>query len=319
MQKQVNQQVKDQLSFWNAKAVMSLLLFAVLIVSCNKDKTEYTLQIQPETVEFTNAGGKQTVAVTSNIEGWTHSVDDSWVTATKTATGIELTASPNPGAERTTSLRITAGSYTAENKVIEIRQGATSWSVSPVGTATLSPEGELLAVTVTANVDWDFEISSSGNGWLTATKTATGLNLTAVENPNADSRTATLSVASELYGLESTLTLTQGGSDPVLVIDSEDELSIPSVAGAVEVTVTANAGWDFAVEPVVNWLLVEKTETGVKLTVIANPVLTTRSVSLTISGEHGLERTITVTQRGYDPSGSLPDLEGTDFESSESN
>ena len=333
MEKQIIKQLKDKSSLQFSKAVMALLLFAMLVASCDnkEDKPddkdpdpEPYLQVQPSTVDFTNAGGKQTVTVTTNIEGWTFDVDadGEWVTAVRTTAGngIELTAEPNPdNAERKTFLRITAGAVASENKVVELKQqpgAAITYylTIEPTGTVTLDADGEVLNVAVNTNVaDWTFDLDA--NSWLSAVKTATGLQLTAVENPYAATRSVTLRIIAEQHGLERTLTVTQRAAGPFLDVSPDDtELSISNAAQVVEITVDTNiADWTFYLDAN-DWLTPEKTATGVKLTALENPNLATRSVTLRISAEeHDLEHSIIVTQEGNDTSIKLPDMEGEDF------
>ena len=295
-------QLKDNTSFLSVMIGASLIMCVMLMASCKKEKEpepERYLTVEPATVEFMNAGGKQTVTVTSNIEGWTFNVDATWVTAAKTSdgNGIELTAIANPdNAERKTSLNITAGKYTEENKVIEVKQGPTHLTVTPAETVELQSGAVESVVTVMTNVEsWDFTLGE--NNWVTATKISTGIRLTAQANPVTAPRSVSLRIFAEKYGLEKVVTVTQDGAK-YLDVDPEGTVDVEAIGGVVEVTVNTDVEtWNFTLEEN-DWVTAAKTETGVELTAQENPNTEPRSVNLRIYAQgEGLEQNLTVTQR----------------------
>jgi len=270
MKYQIKNERKGITSFLKSMSGIMLLWGVIFIASCKSDpEPERYLKVQPaDRVEFTNAGGVRTVAVDTNIEGWTVSVDGNWASATKTANGVEVTASPNPqNAERKTSLRITAGTYTSENKVLEVVQSSTHMTVSPEEIQ-VAAAGEVVDITVVTNVDdWTFSLDPA-NAWMSAAKISSGLRLTVDANTDYEPRTGTVRIIAEDYELDRLVTVTQDEALRFyLTIDMEGpvELAVGGESLDIEVS-SSDAGWTYSLEPNAAWLTAVKTETGLSLT-----------------------------------------------------
>ena len=90
-------QVKNGSFFRSVATGVSLAIIALFVaMSCGKKDDEPTkpdpyLKVEPATVVFSDAGGKQTVTVSTNIEGWSFKVDNnSWVTAAASPTNSNV-------------------------------------------------------------------------------------------------------------------------------------------------------------------------------------------------------------------------------------
>jgi len=295
--------LKDKLSFISLLAGISLALCVLFVVACDEKKTgdpepDPYLTVEPVKIEFMNVGGKRTVTVDTNIEGWIYALNANWMSAKRTSDGkgIELTARPNTNdAERKGTLTLIAGNYTSENKLVELSQGPTHLTVTPKEAIELGVDAEEVMVTVETNIEeWDFTLEE--NDWLTAVKTSSGVKLTALANPTTSSRSVDMSIYAEEFGLEYTLTVTQEGIK-YLIVEPEETVGFEVSGGVSDVTVSTNVEeWDFTLEEN-DWVTAVKTTTGLRLTVSPNPTASPRSVNLSIHAEEfDLEQTLTVTQ-----------------------
>ncbi len=156
---------------------------------------------------------------------------------------------------------------------------------------------------IMSNTDW---IISCDQNWLT-TNTSGGSNnasvtLTAEANPTITTRTAAITVSGT--GVTSqTIRISQKGATPVLNV-SADTLSIGATVNSTQtVDITSNTDWSISCDQ--SWLTAN-TDNGsgnasITLTAEANPTISGRNATVTISGTGVINKTIYVTQEGATP------------------
>jgi hypothetical protein len=185
--------------------------------------------------------------------------------------------------------------------------------VTPLA-AQFTQAGGTYAITITGNVEW--EAFSSANFVTTNTGTGNGnatLVLTAEANEEFSARTATVTVRADVDGVTpQVINITQLGKAPSVVIDLPAGTDFPAEGGTGNATLTANVAWETAVtyEPAgTDWLSLnpdegEAGQTGISVTATANPAITTRTATITVTAPgHTLESpvAVTVTQAAFEP------------------
>ena len=164
------------------KKIVSLLLSALLLIACNKDKEVkiiYSLSVNPTSISFAaNETTTKTVAITTDAKSWDASSAATWLSVSKQGNTLQLTPTANTQtSERSATVTITAA--TAPVVTITIAQAGVV-SVSGVTlnkTSTTLPVGssEQLTATITPNNADNQTITWISNNTTIATVNNTGL------------------------------------------------------------------------------------------------------------------------------------------------
>jgi parallel beta-helix repeat protein len=248
-----------------------------------------------------------TFIITSNIS-WTVESSENWLTINSNsgsgnATRI-LTAQANPTtATRTATITVSGTGVTAQ-KITVIQEGAAP--VLNVSTSVLiiaAPAGSTNTFGITSTISWTI---STDETWLT-TSSVSGfgnatITVTATANPTISQRSANVTVSGPGVA-EKTVKVTQDGAMPVLTV-SANVLTIAAPVNSTQTfDITSNISWTAVSNQV--WLTLNSGSgsgnTTIIMTATANPAISTRSATVTVSGSGVTAKTIAVTQAGAEP------------------
>jgi len=152
-------------------------------------------------------------------------------------------------------------------------------TVSPDELIQMENDGGTATVTVEANVDdWTWQLDNGE--WISVEKNSSGLVLE-VEANQGNERRAILHIASSKFPLvNKMLSIKQ---EATFLRVSSDTIDISGEGAVVDVTVATSVDdWTFSIENG-EWINVEKTETGLRLTAPVNSTPTTRIAILSIT------------------------------------
>ena len=154
-------------------------------------------------------------------------------------------------------------------------------------------------VAVTSPYSWE---AKAKNDWIEI-ETRTGiagmktLKFSVTRNEGVEIREGTIVVKNDDYNLIAELYVTQGAFVPAITIEPET-LTFAVEGGTQEVAITANfEEYEFSTN--VDWLTVEKSENGLKVTASNYTEVENRTAEITISNEkYGISKTISLVQKG---------------------
>ena len=260
-----------------------------------------TLTVSPTSFTFAaNPTGAQTATITTNASSWIVSPGSAgWLTLEKAGNTLKVSASTNTGSQRTASITVTAGN--ADPVTVTVTQAGSitdpnylnvdQQQMNFLNTAGSKP------LQITANVAWQI---TSDQVWCTVSNSSGSGNATVNVTVNAYTgtadRTATLTVANSVNGLNKKVTVTQLGVNPSITISpTTKEIG----AGAETINVAVSANVEFDVTPNVAWISVTQiTATAVTLQAQANAA-STRTGRVTFKQKDGNEsKTLTINQAG---------------------
>ncbi|HEX2934066.1 MAG TPA: leucine-rich repeat protein [Bacteroidales bacterium] len=260
-------------------------------------------------------GSTATIKVASNL-AWAAVSNQTWLTvnpATATGNGtLTYTAAANPFIlSRTATVTISATGATSQTITIT-QQAASGTATLGVSATTASIEAtanSTATVNVTSNTTWT---STSDQTWLTVSPApATGngtLTFTAAVNPLILSRTATVTV-SATGATSQSITVTQQAASGIATLGvSTTTANIGAAANStVSMDVSSNTAWTTSSNQ--TWLTINPVSgtgnSSLTFTVTANPTVSTRSATVTVSATGVNSQTVTVTQTGVPPTLSL--------------
>jgi hypothetical protein len=249
------------------------------------------------------ANSVQNLTVTSNTS-WNIVSSDSWLSIiTPVGVGnatIIMSATENTSttATRTATLTITGPGF--PTKIVTVVQDKAALALSVAQTAlTVGAAGSnALSTNLTSNISWT---ATSNQAWLTVDPASgngnASLQMTASANTTFVSRTATVTVSAAGVP-DQVITIVQDAAVPAVAV-SATTLSIAAPANSTKsFDITANTTW--TVTSSAAWLTANLASgsgnSAVVLTAQANPVPTTRTATVTITGLNVAPKTITVTQ-----------------------
>jgi hypothetical protein len=251
------------------------------------------LTVSPSSLDFTVAGGSQTLDISSNAT-WTVTNPASWITVSATSGwsngSITVTAAANSAnASRTATVTV---SINGIDRTVTVTQGTSALSVSP-SSLDFTATGGSQTFDISSNVAWTVAnmepwatvsvSSGSGNGTVTVTVT-----------PNSDyaSRTATVEVSAG--GISRTVDILQEGTPaPASLTVTPSSLDFATAGGSQEVDVVSNRNWTAVSDA--PWLTVTQ-ESGSVLRIAATANTGyARMDSVTVTAD-GLTQFVYVTQ-----------------------
>jgi stress response protein SCP2 len=248
-----------------------------------------------------------TFDITSNTN-WQVVSDKTWLTPDISSGSDNSTITLNVlenlvAVQRTATVTISATGV--DSVIISVVQaGATPvLSVSSNSLDVAAEENSTVTFDISSNTSWNIE---SDMNWVTFNNvTGSGdgsIQVTAIANPNLTERTAIITISGT--GLESKMiTVIQSGATPVLSVSSNSLDIAAEENSTVTFDISSNTNWD--IECDMNWVTLSSvTGSGdslIQVTAIANPNVTERTATITISGT-GLEsKMITIVQSGATP------------------
>ena len=156
-------------------------------------------------------------------------------------------------------------------------------------------------VKVTSPYSWD---ATSKNEWIVV-ESETGiageevLEFSVKRNEEEKVRKGTITLKNSDYNLVAELYVIQKAFVPI--IEYPESLTFAVAGGTQEVTITANFDYVVTADEV-DWLTIEKSETGIKVTVEPTDIVEERTAEITISSEkYNLSKSIKVTQGAFIP------------------
>lgn len=267
-----------------------------------------------------DAGSTATLPISSNTT-WTSTSNQSWLTVGPTTPTIGdgnliITATTaNPSTDpRTAEVTITIPGSTP--KTITVTQaGSDPVLTVPTLTADVSKDaGSIATVPFISNSNWTVTAADSwisvgptsgkGNGTLSIT--------TLSPNPTIDVRTTTVTI-NVPGALPKTITVTQAAGDPTLSV-SALTANVTKVDGSTTtLDVTSNTTWSAVSDKL--WLspspITLKGDGTLTFTATANPLITTRTATVTISAPGTVSKLVVVTQAAGDPVVTIPSITAT--------
>lgn len=258
--------------------------------------------------------GPASISLTTPIETpsyqWTVSCSSDWecsltgsniLTLTKSGNTISAKVNSNTAtSNKSATLRIQSkeGGYFME---VPISQPAFEWSVT--GTAAphftaLSPEVENYWVTCSSG--WTV---NSNNEQIKVVKNANGFTIEPTENTSLSSRSATITVKSDMGNYQRTITVTQDAF--IWSVSGPDTLTLGAdESKSQDWTVNCSSDWTYSVTGDDSMLIVSKTANKLSVQVNANEGTVTRTATIKIQSAMGNhEKSVTITQAG------LPEVE----------
>ena len=253
------------------------------------------------------ANSTKTFNITSNST-WTTSSNQTWLSLDKIIdTGnatVTITAQANPNVTtRTATVTITAPNAATKTIVVTQAAAAPALSVSASDVTIAAPVNSTKTVDISSNTAWT---TSSNATWLTIDKasgTANGtITLTAQANLVTSARSTTVVVT--IGSISKTINVVQEASAAILTLSS-NALSIASPANSTKAfDVISNTNWTAVSSE--TWLTLSAASgtnnTAVTLTAQANPNITVRTATVTVSAVGTTDKILTVTQ---DASGAI--------------
>lgn len=194
--------------------------------------------------------------VTSTDPDWTFETSGcEWMLVTREGNSVKISAYQNEEyTDRNVSFTIKAG--TGEKLVsetIDVLQDRAAHIASSVLTVPVTPfSDDAREVEIQANFDWEYSVSGNDDGWLKVEKTNKGFKFTPTANPNAETRTAKITVKTG-DGKENNdsevITISQPGIDKEafilgLHVTKANSTSMLPVEGVTDITVDWGDGSD---------------------------------------------------------------------------
>ena len=179
---------------------------------CVKESGEVpSLTVSRDTVSFVPAGGETNINVASN-QTWSVSSNESWCTVSPTSGSGNGQIWFSAPAFHSTSSRSAIVSVTGGGiiRTINVTQEAMRLDISPTSYNFTVNGGISSAITVNSNFSWTI---SSNAPWLTTSKTGGSYDdtftMTAEANGSPSSRSATVTVTTNILGIPKTINVTQ--------------------------------------------------------------------------------------------------------------
>jgi len=242
---------------------------ALLTIRSTSEEWEYSVsvsvsqvraiqQANPESISvtFDGNGGRQVVAVTSNVTTWRVSSSQSWLAAEKNADGLSviLVATPNPNS---TSRRayVTVSTDDSDQQItVDQRAGNISATFDRL---TFTHESSSQTIIVTSDAPW---MAQTASGWVetlpsSASEGTTEVNVRVLANNSLSERSGYIYfVMADDNKVE--LPVSQGAISFSL---SEKALDFAHSGGEKTITVTTNANWEL-LSDLPDWLTLSAKE-----------------------------------------------------------
>lgn len=241
-----------------------------------------TLSVNPTSLSFTPAGGKNTSTATpANLS--TYSVvsgDTSWCTVSKSSNTISVSATVNPSSARSTTVYVHGkGDYDGKNvtATIAVSQSSGISSISLSSNATYDPAAQSNKTASVSRTNLTTYYATSSQSWCTVPTTA--LDASSFTYNVAKNTTGNRSAVITVYGTgtydknkrTSTITISQNSGIPTISLNPNTDWSMTSNAAATRnVTVSYTNASAYSVTASASWVTVSKSGNTVTLSVAKN-------------------------------------------------
>lgn len=281
--------------------ILAAVAAGLLVLACNKTEEEAQLSVSQTSINFEPSGTlEMSVKITCNV-AWSITSNADWLTISPTSGNgsgtLTVKVQENPSvAQRSTDVKITAGSKSASLKVTQL--GLTpELSVTPDKASFQADGGEVL-FTVTSNTEWAATLADNAKDWLTLELVDGGFELTAAENKGLEARSSEVKVTADEKIV--TIPVSQFGLEPALAVSPETLDEFPVEGGEAVVSVTANVSWTASAGDA-DWVEINVAQDNFKVVVAANPLFEVRTATVTVSGEGGVSKEIALSQAALTP------------------
>jgi len=264
-------------------------------------EVEPQLSVSPDIpITFTKDGGIEVISITTNQPSWNATSNREWCTITKETDLFIVSVSENTATSvRTATITVSAGRAT--NVIIEITQAAAAPYLSVSSdNIPFTADGGTKTFTFTTNqpkpwspISWEY----SGS-WLTVTNQNDQFSVTTSAYTGAAPRTSTLTIRVG-NAPSKTVTITQIGTDPQLLVSPDVPISFTLSGGAKTIEVVTNQpSWNAVSDQ--TWCTIVKE--GNQFTITAAPSGNAfRSATITVTAGSVPSRTLYVTQASGTP------------------
>jgi len=253
--------------------------------------------------------GTKSVFVDANID-WKAKSNESWLTVDPTASTGEKALTF--AFEQNTTGSAREGTFTVYNenygiyRDIHVLQPEYSFNVS-TSSWSLDRNASSRVITITSNSTSNWTVTSS-HSWLTSniTSGSGNVNITISVTDNTSvlyERTGTITVRNASFGVEKTVTVTQGKTPAYISFSSSSWNPDCGKQTSASITVTSNVSWTASSSA--SWLTVSKSSGAagtnyLTLTVTGNNSTSSRTATVSFTNaETATTETITVSQYGY--------------------
>lgn len=230
------------------------VLLAIIFCGCEK---ETILTVDQTAVSFTDAGGSETVSLTTN-KPWAASSNQSWCKVSPSA-GEEASSSRiniTCDANTTYDARNCTITFTCADKTttVNVSQATNNGLQVSQTSYELTKAAQQLNIQVQANVKFSVDVDNGCKEWIkyntTKGLTSSTVVLDIAENKTYDSREGKVTIKQDGGSLSSTLTIKQSQLDGLFITTPEYNLSNEKHTLTVEVSTNV----EFDVKPDADWV-----------------------------------------------------------------
>lgn len=281
-------------------------LFAIvftLLVFCGCEK-ETLLTVDQTSINISDAGGSQTVTLTTN-KPWSVSSTQSWCKVSPSggeeAAGSRISISCDANTTydaRTCTVTFTCAEIT---KSVTVSQATNNGLQVSQTTYEVTKAAQQLNIEVKANVKFSVEVDNGCKDWVkyntTKALTTSTVILDIAENKSYDGREGKVTIKQDGGSLSSTITIKQSQLDGLFLTTSEYNLSNEKHTLTVEVSTNV----EFDVKPEADWVKYIQTKglrtKQIVLEVAENDTYDQRETKVNVKQKNGdLSGTITIKQ-----------------------
>ena len=254
-----------------------------ITISKSVTVTQYgktTLSINPTSLSFTPAGGKNTSTATpANLS--TYSVvsgDTSWCTVSKSSNTISVSATVNPSSTRSTTVYVHGkGDYDGKNitATIAVSQSSGISSISLSSDAKYGPadQSNKTASVSRTNIS-TYGVTRGSDSWITVTQSGDTVTYSLDTNPN-NARTGTITVygtgAYDKTKRTASIKVSQSSGIPTISLSPNTDWTMTSNAAATrDVSVSYTNASAYSVTASASWVTVSQSGNTVTLSVAKN-------------------------------------------------
>jgi len=258
--------------------------------------------VVPSTIKMVATSGTKTFDIYSNVT-CSLSSDASWLTLNPTSiTGngtVTLAAEANVSINSRVATITVNGVGVASQTITVTQAGATPTLSLSAASVSIGKEANSTATNeIICNTNWSATVNAS---WLALSPTYGSGNgemtFTAEANPTISTRTATVTITATGAPTK-TFTVTQASGDPSLSVSTTNASIAKTTNSQAMVNITSNTSWSATNDA--SWLTLSTTSsTGnatLTFTAEANPTISTRVATVTVSATGVASQSITVTQ-----------------------
>lgn len=255
-----------------------------------------SFSVDSKSLRFGPEASSQNLHIETDSD-WSLTTNNNWIkTSSSKGTGdrtVSVSVTENPStSDRTGKLTLNCLDSTIEITIVQ----ESAYINTPSTAISISSNGGYASISLSSNVSWT---ASSSSSWLSVSPSSgngkTTLQLYAPANSSSDSRSAVVTIKSQLSDIK--INVTQKA--PSLSL-STSSLTFES-SGGTSSSIIVDADGDFSITPSVSWLTVNKSSNSFKVTASENKS-SSRQGKITVSlNNTSISKTVSVTQKAYSP------------------